>query len=592
MKLRLHGPLDRVTGSCYELVDDALDVHFLVDCGMRQGEPEALAYNAGPLPFDPALLDFVVLTHAHIDHCGLLPRLVKEGFTGPVLCTRETQAIAMISLLDAAKQRGATFDAMDVQQIDFREPPGAVFDGWYSPHPKVNLRFTRAGHIAGAISPTVTWGERPGPGEDGRARSIAFSGDIGEATDGQEHHPIIASRRSPPLTRYAVVESTYGGTVRPDEHRSMHARIERLHVALQRALASERGIVLIPCFAVGRTQDLLFDVHAVFAMHPADYEGVEVILDAPMGARVNRVYADLVERRLHGRDQDGELAWLGAQSVAFFSEGGRGGRRRPREDEDRAQWQAIDCLREMLVPGHRRRVRGGGIAVKWRRLWRPAGKPREVPVGRTIVITGAGMCDGGPIQFYLRELARDPDTTVLFNGWVHPQSVGGKLMKLADLAAVPGLPPPPPPVPRSELTDLVRLSDVEVPLSSLRLKVDRLYGYSAHADQRGLVEWLFPLTERVVGEARRPAPSPNAPLGELAVREVSWATDVDGDVPLRGEQVPLAQQVFITHGEPEPRQALAAAVQAQALRLGREVVTHLPSDESAWFDLDEGRWVQ
>jgi metallo-beta-lactamase family protein len=393
------------------------------------------------------------------------------------------------------------------------------------------------------------------------------------------------------LTRYAIVESTYGGTVRPDAHRSMEARLDRLHEVLQRALRPDRGIALMPCFAVGRTQDLLFDVHALFALYPDAYDGVDVILDAPMGSRVNRVYAELLDRRIHGRDHDGELAWLGEQSVAFFAEGARKRRKGHRDDRERAQWQAVDCLREMLVPGHRRRARGGGVAGSWRRLWRPAGKPRDIPKGRAIVLTGSGMCDGGPVQFYLRELAHDPHTTVIFNGWVHPQSVGGKLMQLAELEPVPGLPPPPPAIPRAALTDVVRLSDVEVPLSQLQLKIDRLYGYSAHADQRGLVEWLFP-TVGEAEEARRATPAPNAPFDVSVATATGAAREGLAGDAAGAARVPLAQHVFITHGEPEPRRALAEAIHAEAERRGHVVTTHLPPEDGAWFDLDEGAWIE
>src|SRR5262245_49132007 len=127
MRVRFHGPLNRVAGSCYELEHTRSGRHFLVDCGMYQGGADDDALNQKPFPFDPKSLDFVIVTHAHIDHVGLLPRLAKEGFTGSIYATRETQEIARLVLADAARQKGALYSERDVENLRWHEHGRAVF---------------------------------------------------------------------------------------------------------------------------------------------------------------------------------------------------------------------------------------------------------------------------------------------------------------------------------------------------------------------------------------------------------------------------------------------------------------------------------
>ena len=207
MRLRFHDPLDRVTGSCYEMHDPLTGHHFLVDCGMRQGDPDADARNRGPLPFDADALQFVALTHAHLDHCGLIPRLYVEGFAGTVYATRETIALAKVVLRDAARQAGAPYTEMDVQRIKWHEPQRAVFGDFCPVGQDLWLRFYRTAHILGATAVSVVWGPGPKPGDARTQRSITFSGDLGDNADGDEHAALMRFRMHPARTRFSVSDT-------------------------------------------------------------------------------------------------------------------------------------------------------------------------------------------------------------------------------------------------------------------------------------------------------------------------------------------------------------------------------------------------
>lgn len=297
MKVRFFNPVGQVSGSCCWLKDDDLGVELLVDCGMAQGEHDAPAWNARGFQFDPAKLTAVLLTHAHLDHCGLLPRLVKPGFKGPIWCTRETAELARLSLLDAAGQRDALYSERDVEALNFREPNGQVFGRLHPLAHDVFFAFYRSSHIVGGVSIQIRWGPKPVEGMPSGQRAITFSGDLGSNEEGREHLPLPRHRMNPFAADYAVIESTYGATTRPPEHHDFDARIERLRAAIDRGLFERQEHVLIPCFAIDRTQTVLFDLHYIIQRDPERYAGVPIFLNAPQAAAVNAIYAKALVRK-------------------------------------------------------------------------------------------------------------------------------------------------------------------------------------------------------------------------------------------------------------------------------------------------------
>ncbi|MES2280106.1 MAG: MBL fold metallo-hydrolase [Pseudomonadota bacterium] len=162
MEVRFLGPLGVVTGSCTWMRDMDRDWSFLVDCGLQQGERTQEEWNQCDWPFDPATLKFVVLTHAHTDHCGLLPVLYQRGFTGPVYCTKETAGLAKALLLDSTGHTDLYTEA-DVARVQWKEPGAHKPLGEILPVDQdLFLRFFRSGHIVGAVSVAVLWGSPGG----------------------------------------------------------------------------------------------------------------------------------------------------------------------------------------------------------------------------------------------------------------------------------------------------------------------------------------------------------------------------------------------------------------------------------------------
>lgn len=283
------GAAQEVTGSCYLL--ETLDgVKVLLECGMRQGRREADNGNRAPFPFDPASIDAVVISHAHLDHSGLLPRLAAEGFKGPIFATEATCELLELMLLDSAhiQEKDAEWEnrwrnrigkpsikplytqADTERALKLRRPISlgstvAVARG-------VRVTFHNAGHILGSSIVEVQFHDQVQP------RRLVFSGDLGNTCS-----PLM--RAPSPLSRADVVmlESTYGDR----DHRDSNDTLEELAAILDQA-HRDGGNVLIPSFAVGRTQDLLYYLGRFYQEGRLPQQAV--FLDSPMAARANGIY--------------------------------------------------------------------------------------------------------------------------------------------------------------------------------------------------------------------------------------------------------------------------------------------------------------
>lgn len=288
MRLTFLGGSGTVTGSKYLLEDG--DARLLIDCGLFQGLKELRLRNRTPLPFDPASIGSVILTHAHLDHSGYLPRLAAQGFRGHVHCTAATQDLARILLLDSAalqeeeakhaarhgwSKHNPPLPLYTIEQARACDPlfraaewekPVRLPEGWV-------IHFRKAGHILGAASVTV---ERGG-------RSLLFSGDLGRPQD-----PILFPPAPCPAADWIVVESTYGDR--------RHAPIDPAEAlaALARKVFARGGALLVPSFAVGRTQSIL---HLLWRLRKAGrLPAAPVFVDSPMATDVTRLYME------HGAD--------------------------------------------------------------------------------------------------------------------------------------------------------------------------------------------------------------------------------------------------------------------------------------------------
>ncbi|WP_293551856.1 MBL fold metallo-hydrolase [Parvibaculum sp.] len=293
--MSVHGAARTVTGSCYLL--QAGDVRFLVDCGMFQGTKTLKALNYDAFPFDPHAIDFVLLTHAHIDHSGLLPKLVKQGFAGPIHATRGTIDLLSCMLPDSGhiqeievedlnrrnSHRGRAtvepiYTSEDAEQSLKAFRP-VEYDRWFEPAPGIRARYWNAGHILGSASIEI---EIDKGGSSHKKLRLLFSGDIGRGA--QMFH---AAPDSPDNVDYLICEGTYGGRVRPvvtaDERREM------LAVEVRTALKNH-GALIMPAFAVERTQELLADL--VTLTWEKRIPEVPIFLDSPLAIRATEVFLD------------------------------------------------------------------------------------------------------------------------------------------------------------------------------------------------------------------------------------------------------------------------------------------------------------
>jgi metallo-beta-lactamase family protein len=528
MRIKFIGPLNRVTGSGYHLTDPATGHNLLVDFGMVQGEVDAEALNRGPLPFDPKALKQVILTHAHIDHCGLLPRLYKEGYSGSVYTLNETAELAKLVLRDAAKHDKTLYTQKDVDRIQWHEPGKAMFGNPCPIGPDLFVRFFRSGHILGAASVTVMWGSR------GSQRTITFSGDLGPNPDGRELLPLLAHGHTPVSSDYVVMESTYGGTTRPVV--TAEERLDALDRALSAALFDRGGVVIIPAFAIGKTQDVLTDLHLLFALNSEKFGAIPVYLDAPLASRVGEVYAKAADRSfVCGRGEKVRPAWLG-----------RALGQRLGIDLSTDAASLADCVKEMLLPDHVAMPERPGLGSSWRRIWTPMPRDaRSTLAGPAIVVTGGGMCEGGPVLEHFEHHLDDPRATVMLVGYAGPSTLGGALQELTRLPA------------SERARDNRRLCvgldrSVEVARRDVRATVELIHGYSGHRDQPGLLDWLF--------ETK------------------------DGR--------PVAPTVFLTHGDGEARRSLDEAILSRAEAEGHDHMrVECPTPHHGWFDLDRGEWA-
>jgi len=261
MKVTILGAAQEVTGSCHLL--ETRGKRILLDCGLYQGGADSHERNAQSFSFDPKTIDAVVLSHAHIDHSGRLPHLVKRGFSGKIFAHRATRDLCRIMLRDSAflQERGAAWENRKRQrkhlkliqplynqkdvQICMRKFKAVDFDDWFEPVKGVRVRLRSAGHILGASFVEVS--EEAGS-------AIIFSGDLGSYTA-----PLLEPPKASGACDLMLVESTYGNRL----HRSMSETWKEIGEILSNADAN-RGNILIPAFAVGRTQQILHAFHSHF----------------------------------------------------------------------------------------------------------------------------------------------------------------------------------------------------------------------------------------------------------------------------------------------------------------------------------------
>jgi metallo-beta-lactamase family protein len=363
--LTCHGAAGEVTGSCHLL--EHAGRRILVDCGLFQGSDALEGENAHAFAFDPASIDFVLLTHAHLDHCGRLPLLARRGFRGEIIATAPTRELARLVLSDAASLQEEEAKARTRKLRDFAAPLYTLEDAFHAMDffgrraeygqdialaPGLSVRFIDAGHMLGSASVVVE------TGEGASRRRIVFSGDLGNPG-----RPLLRATEPPPAADVVVIESTYGDR----DHRSMAASVAELIGAVADRI-ERGGNVVIPTFALERAQEILY--------HLADgiRDGIlprtlPVFLDSPMAISATETFARYPE-------------YLGEEARRRLADGDLFGLPTLRFTRETADSMALN------------RIKGGAV-----------------------ILAGSGMCTGGRVRHHLRHNLWRKHAGVIFVGY-------------------------------------------------------------------------------------------------------------------------------------------------------------------------------
>ena len=442
-KITYLGGIGRVTGSC-TLVEHS-QTKFLVDCGMVQGEAHADFENTQPFQFKPSEIKFIILTHAHLDHCGLIPRLADEGFTGKIYCTDATRKLTIEILRDSAKisrlYNNATigqlnFECID-QKSDFKWGRLVPIDN------DLMIAMYRSAHILGSSSVVVA--------DTNKVDSIWFSGDVGRNNRKEMLQPLLKYRQNPDYRNKLVIcESTYGAKPTTDQCKGFEERQDYFKTIFEETLKKKKGSVVIPAFSLQRTQDILTDLYLLFKNNPSLCGGVSVVCDSPLAKRISQIYAEeLFENNKSGNDEN--YKYLNPDLITQMPKGNP------------------DFFADLISIFRSKNTKIGKHTFRWEGPTYTSHKP-------TVYISSAGMCSEGPVVKHLKRFLPDSKNTIILTGYQGRGTLGSKLVKIMNGESLEDLP----------LHKKVKLVPGEVHASILMMK-----DYSGHADRDGLLDYLF-----------------------------------------------------------------------------------------------------
>ena len=422
MKVKFCGASIGVTGSCHMISTDNHKI--LLDCGQFQGGKEMDRMNEESFPFNPAEIECVILSHAHIDHCGRLPLLVKRGFKGPIYCTDATADLLDVMLKDSAYIHEKDAEWQTRKNLRTGKPPveplytiqdseaalrlvkPILYDQLVELNPEMKIVFNDAGHILGSAI-TELWVT-----EGDKTSKIVFSGDLGV-----ENRPILRDPVKIKKADFLIMETTYGNRLHPENATSIDDLIKITLKTIKRG-----GSVIIPSFAVGRTQELIYQFNMFYEHHPeyADTLGkVYVYIDSPMATTATEVFK---------------------KNAQVF------------DDETKAYIMSGD--HPLDFPNLR--------------FTRNTADSQMLNQDKTskIIISASGMCEAGRIRHHLKHNLWDSRNSIVFVGYQAEGTLGRMLVEGAKEVKLFGEP------------------------IMVGAEIYNLEGFSGHADQKGLLDWL------------------------------------------------------------------------------------------------------
>ena len=430
MKVQFWGAAQTVTGSMHLVHHQGRQI--LLDCGLYQGKRKVAFEKNRNLPFAADKIDAVILSHAHIDHSGNLPSLVKAGYKGPIYSTSATRDLAAVMLLDSAKIQ--KYDVKYVNKKRKRKGQNP-FEPLYKQHhavqtlkqfrtieydhlfdvlPGAQARFHFAGHMLGAA--VVELNLENETDATAKPTRLVFSGDIGR--DGM---PILRDPQTVEGADYIIMEATYGNRNHPERSDARQTLKEAAHKVFE-----NNGKLIIPAFSVGRTQEIVYRLNQL--AEAGELPEIDVFIDSPLAVNATDIFREHVECF------DDEMI------DAILTE----------EDEDPLSFERINYVRSIE----------GSKALNHRK------KP-------CVIISASGMCEGGRILHHLKNNIENPPTTVLFAGYQAPHTLGRILL--------------------DGNLEKVRIYGDEY---TVRADICKLQGSSGHADQQDLVNWAAETSKR------------------------------------------------------------------------------------------------
>ena len=384
MKIKFCGAVNEVTGSCHLVTTDKHQI--LLDCGMFQGGKKEEAQNLEPFPFNPAEIECVILSHAHVDHCGRLPLLVKQGFTGPIYCTDATADLLKVMLPDCAhiQQNEAEWQSKKavrkglppVEPMYTMEDANAalklvepiLYDQLFNINDQMHAVFNDAGHILGSAI-TELWIT-----ENEKTVKLVYTGDIGV-----DDRPILRDPKKIKKADFVVMESTYGDRLHESNESSIKALIDIIEETVKRG-----GNVIIPSFAVGRTQELIYELNRFYESDEYYHnllKNVQVYIDSPMAVTTTQVF----RKNAQVFDAETKNYILNGDNPLDF----------PNLNFTRTSNES-KALNEDNHP--------------------------------KIIISASGMCDAGRIRHHLKHNLWNPKSSIVFVGYQANGSLGRRIV--------------------------------------------------------------------------------------------------------------------------------------------------------------------
>lgn len=391
MKITFWGAAREVTGSLH-LLETEGGKRILLDCGLYQGYKHGFDEPNEEWPIPPSEIDFVILSHAHIDHCGLLPRLVKEGFDGPIFSTPATRDLAAIMLLDSAhiqekdaeyenKRRdkqgkprvSALYETDDVAPC-MNSFVTVGYEKWFNLSTEISFCFKDAGHLLGSASVTLRINEGK------KEFYLGFTGDIG-----REDRPILQDPVPMPELDYLICESTYGSRF----HELGPEAEEKLLEIVKETCVRNQGKLIIPAFSVGRTQEIIYSLDKL--NHLGLLPKIPVYVDSPLAVNATDIF------RIHPECFDKELM------------------RYLQKDSDPFGFDQLHYVRDVNES-----------------------KALNTRPGPCIILSASGMIEAGRIKHHIRNNISNSNNTILIVGYCTPNTIGGRLRAGAETIMVFG----------------------------------------------------------------------------------------------------------------------------------------------------------